>query len=287
MANFPLVTWQVDVPSFRIQRTGPDYDSPATTLWGFETTTTGGNAAATSLAGFLLDQIQTAGVATGSATYVYASGVSPSMSPMLYDLQLVNSLSTPVVIDFFSDAAAAVFGLQKTGGPAGIVQFSTSSSPGTVTRSTLNVDGLWMPCGVSGDVRRFTQQRAAVSSNDMSGLTTDIVNWGQVIDIEFLSSAFPAANLTRWFAGISVYASAAQRNVNDPNNTMEGMLAAAAAGRTFRIYREPAIAAGTGAGYYQAAKMPTIGRSSTVRDYASPVDEPRLWDSAGLFFRGA
>lgn len=284
MANFPLVTWQVDVPSFRIQRTGPDYDSPATTLWGFETTTTGGNAAATSLAGFLLDQIQTAGVATGSATYVYASGVSPSMSPMLYDLQLVNSLSAIVTIDFFSTAAAKVFGLSSVGG---LVNLATSPSPGTVTRSTFNVDGLWMPCGVSGDVRRFTQQRAAVSSNDMSGLTTDIVNWGQVIDIEFLSSAFPAANLTRWFAGISVYANAAQRNVNDPNNTMEGMLAAAAAGRTFRIYREPAIAAGTGAGYYQAAKMPTIGRSSTVRDYASPVDEPRLWDSAGLFFRGA
>lgn len=284
MANFPLVTWQVDVPSFRIIRPGPDYDSPAATLWGFETTTTGGNAAATSLAGFLLDQIQTAGVATGSATYVYSSGVSPSMSPMLYDLRLVNAGSTPVTINFFSTAAAAVFGLQA---PLGVVNLPTSSSPGTVTRSTLNVDGLWMPCGVSGDVRRFTQQRAAVSSNDMSGLTTDIVNWGQVIDIEFLSSAFPAANLTRWFAGISVYANAAQRNVNDTNNTMEGMLAAAAAGRTFRIYREPAIAAGTGAGYYQAAKMPTIGRSSTVRDYASPVDEPRLWDSAGLFFRGA
>ena len=102
-----------------------------------------------------------------------------------------------------------------------------------------------------------------------------------------MASAFPAGNLSRWFAGISIYATAAGRQTDDPNNTLEGLLAAAAAGRTFRIYREAATASGTSSGYYQVAKMPIIGRASTVRDYATPVDEPRLWDSAGLFFRAS
>lgn len=282
MANFPLVTWQVDVPTFRVFRGASTYDSNPATLWGFETTNTIGAAAATSLAGYLAQEITASGLATASASYVYSNTPAPALSPMLYDLTVASS-GGAVSVNFYTASAAAVFGLLGFGG---VVTFPASSL-GTVTRSTFNVDGLWMPNGVSGDVRRFTQQRAAVSSNDMSGLTTDIVNWGEVADLEFMASAFPAGNLSRWFAGIQIYADAAGRDVADPNNTMERMLAAAAAGRTFRIYREAATASGTSSGYYQVAKMPIIGRASTVRDYATPVDEPRLWDSAGLFFRAS
>lgn len=282
MANFPLVTWQVDVPSFRVFRGASTYDSNAATLWGFATTNTAGAAAATSLAGYLAQEITASGLATASASYVYSNAVAPANSPMLYDLT-VTSGSGALSVNFFTAAAAAVFGLLGLGS---VVTFPASSL-GTVTRSTFNVDGLWMPCGVSGDVRRFTSQRAAVSSSDMSGLSTDVVNWGQIADIELLASAFPAANLTRWYAAIQVYANAAQRDVDDPNNTLEGMLSAAASGRTFRIYREAATTAGTTAGFYQVAKMPAVGRSSTARDYATPIDEPRLWDSAGLFFRAS
>ena len=282
MANFPLVTWQVDVPTFRVFRGATTYDSDPATLWGFATTNTAGNAAATSLAGFLADEITASGLATASASYVYSNTPAPALSPMLYDLTVTTG-GGAVSVQFYTAAAAAVFGWVGFGS---VVAFPASSL-GTITRSAFNVDGLWMPCGVSGDVRRFTTQRAAVSSNDMSGLSTDVVNWGVVADVEVIASAFPAANFTRWYAGIPIYASAAQRDVDDPNNTLEGMLGAAATGRTFRIYREASTTAGTSAGFYQVAKMPAIGRTGSAGDYASAVDEPRLWDSTGLFFRAS
>ena len=281
MANFPLVTWQVDVPAFTVSRGASTHTSSPATLWGFAITTGAGAAAATSLAGFLAAEITASGLATASAQYVYSNTPGPALSPMLYNMTV--TAASGVNVSFGSVAAAARFGLLSIGG---VVPFPASPS-GTVTSSTLNVDGLWMPNGVAGDVRRFTQQRAAVSSSDMSGATTDVVNWGEVADLEFLASAFPAGNLSKWFAGIPIYAAAAGRDDADPNNTLEGLLAAAAAGRTFRIYREAATASGTSSNYYQVAKMPIIGRASTVRDYATPVDEPRLWDSAGLFFRAS
>jgi hypothetical protein len=285
MANFPLVTWQVTVPSFRVFRGATTYDSPVATLWGFETTNTAGAAAATSLAGFLAAQITAAPglAAVASASYVYSNTFAPAQSPMLYDLTVIDGAGA-LSVNFYTAAAAAVFGLVGFGP---VVTFPASGGAGTVTRSTFNVGGLWMPCGVAGDVRRTTTQRAAVSSSDMSGLTTDIVNWGAVADVEFIASAFPAANLTRWYASTQIYANAANRDVDDPNNTLEGMLAAAATGVTFRIYREAATAAGIVPGTYQVAKMPAVQNGSSASNYASAVDAPRLWDSTGLFFRAS
>ena len=285
MANFPLITWQVTVPSFRVFRGATTYDSPVATLWGFETTNTAGAAAATSLAGFLAAEITAAPglAAVASASYVYSNTFAPAQSPMLYDLTVIDSAGA-LSVNFWTDAAAAVFGQVGYGS---VVPIPASGGAGTVTRSTCNVDGLWMPCGVAGDVKRTTTQRAAVSSSDMSGLTTDIVNWGAIADVEFIASAFPAANLTRWYASTQIYATAAQRELEDPNNTLEGMLAAAATGVTFHIYREAATAAGIVPGTYQVAKMPAVQNGSSASNYASAVDEPRLWDSNGLFFRAS
>lgn len=199
MANFPLVTWQVDVPPFRVFRGASTHDSSAATLWGFATTNTIGAAAATSLAGFLASEITASGLATASASYVYSNTFAPATSPLLYDMTVASS-GGAVSVNFYTASAAAVFGLLGFGP---VVTFPASSL-GTVTRSTFNVGGVWMPNGVAGDVRRTTTQRAAVSSNDMSGLSTDVVNWGQVADVELIASAFPAANLTRWYAATQV-----------------------------------------------------------------------------------
>ena len=278
MANFPLIAWQVTVPSFRVFRGATTYDSPVATLWGFETSNSvTGAAAATSLAGFLAAQMTASGLSiTASAKYVYSNTFGPAMSPLAYDLTITGAAFG---ILFASTEQAALFG-QVGLGPS--VPFVAGT-----TRSPYNVGGAWMPNGVAGDVRRTTTQRAAVSSSDMSGLTTDIVNWGAVADVEFIASAFPAANLTRWYAATQIYANAANREVDDPNNTLEGMLAAAATGVTFRIYREAATAAGIVPGTYQVAKMPAVQNGSSAANYASAVDEPRLWDSTGLFFRAS
>jgi hypothetical protein len=120
----------------------------------------------------------------------------------------------------------------------------------------------------------------------MSGLSTDVVNWGQVANLEFLSSIFPAANLTRWYASIDPYYTAAGRLALDPNNTLEGLLAAAATGVTFRLYREQADTSGTTPTTYNEARMPMISEKSSAGDYAQADDEPRLWSTTGMFFRG-
>lgn len=143
-----------------------------------------------------------------------------------------------------------------------------------------------MPCGVSGDVTRTTKQRAAASSSEMSGLVTDVVNWGEVADIEVKSTLFPAANTFYWYATQAIYAQKAGRNVNDPNNILEKMLAAAATGVTFRIFEEAALAAGFTNTDYLVAKMPQVVSKSSAMDVVQADDEPRLWTTTGLFFRG-
>jgi hypothetical protein len=120
----------------------------------------------------------------------------------------------------------------------------------------------------------------------MSGLSTDVVNWGSVANVELLSSLFPAANLTAWYASIDIYATAAGRLLADPNNTLEGLLDAASAGVTFRIYRQPAAAAGFLPTNYLVARMPDVSSKGAVADYSSAEDEPRIWSTSALFFRG-
>jgi hypothetical protein len=120
----------------------------------------------------------------------------------------------------------------------------------------------------------------------MSGLSTDIVNWGQVANIEVRSTLFPAANAFRWYATQQIYATKAGRLVGDPNNILEVMLQAASTGVEFRIYEQDAIAAGLTNTDFLEAKMPGISGKSAATDFITADDEPRLWSLAGMFFRG-
>jgi hypothetical protein len=120
----------------------------------------------------------------------------------------------------------------------------------------------------------------------MSGLSTDVVNWGQVADIEVKSTLFPAANAFVWYAQQQIYAQKAGRSVNDPNNILEKMLEAAATGVDFRIYEQAATTAGFTNEDYLEAKMPGIVERNRAASVIQPDDEPRLWTTSGLFFRG-
>ena len=240
----------------------------------------GGNADANTVAGDIAANLVSNLGIGATAFFVYTNGTSPSVSPSKYCL--VTTATQTVTIDFYSVAAAKVCGfLTQT------VTIAPASPQPALTYSQCNADGIWAPCGVAGDIRRIVRQRAAASSSDMSGLSTDVVNWGAVADIELLSSNFPAANLTRWFASTQIYATAANRNVADTNNTLEGLFEAAAQGATFRLYREAATAAGVTPGTYQVAKMPAVSQRGAATDYASAVDEPRIWSTAGLIFRAS
>jgi hypothetical protein len=73
--------------------------------------------------------------------------------------------------------------------------------------------------------------------------------------------------------------------VADPNNTLEGMVEAAAGGALFNLYREAATAEGTTPGYYQPARMPSVAQQGKAVDMVAALDEPRLWNSSGIFFR--
>jgi hypothetical protein len=291
MANFPLATWQVTAPAFTVANAIGSVSIPAATgKWGFGVVNlppvTPNGAAADTIAYHLADAIGNAAlpgpppVSLGigaASTYNVAPGTNPSTSPLT--LTLATLSASAITLTFASLADAAVYGFAST-----TVSIGSSAQS---TTATFNVGGVWSPCGVAGDLRRTTRQRAAASSSDMSGLTTDVVNWGEVADLEFLSSVFPAGNLTRWFAATQIYATAAGRNVADPNNTLEGLLQAAATGVTFRLYRQQAIAGGTTPTTYVEAKMPTISSKSAAEDYTSAVDEPRLWSTAGLILRGS
>ena len=286
MANFPLATWQVTAPAavWTEDNSPPSTGiNAATGKWGFSVFSTATKVAdVDSAVGYLVDEINALGAGIiVTSVYVYTDGTNPATSPLF--VNFVYQSNSGGTLTFSSLADAAVYGFAST-----TVIFPPTAGPsfGTV-QTTYSVGGVWVPCGVAGDLRRTTRQRAAASSSDMSGVSTDVVNWGEVADLEFLSSVFPAGNLTRWFAATQIYATAAGRNVADPNNTLEGMLQAAATGVTFRLYRQASTTSGTTPTTYVEAKMPTISSKSSAEDYTSAVDEPRLWSTAGLILRGS
>jgi hypothetical protein len=279
MANFPLITWEVTLPKFTASLGGaPAVDVEPVAGYGFGLAAVPGDTASgDSIAGAVCLALDAAlGGVTPVATYQFTANTVPATSPLLWTLS--TAYGSTLVLDFGTDAKAAVYGFDS---------FIISIGGGlTTTQTTFNPAGVWVPCGVAGDVRRTTVQRAAASSSEMSGLWTDVVNWGQVANLEFLSSIFPAANLTRWYASIDPYYTAAGRLALDPNNTLEGLLEAAATGVTFRLYRQPADTGGTTPTTYNEARMPMISEKSSAGDYAQADDEPRLWSTTGMFFRG-
>jgi hypothetical protein len=275
MANYPLITWQVDAPGFEVDG---NPTGALGTKWGFKLDSFAGdlgNGAPDSLAGAFADAIVTYGGATSAeGIYVVNNSVGPAMGPVQWVLTFTEG---PYTVVFNSLADAAVYGFDAT-----TVTFTATPSAAT----PYNVAGVWMPCGVSGDVTRVTKQRAAVSSSEMSGLSTDVVNWGHVADIEVRSTLFPVANAFVWYAGQSIYATKAGRLVGDPNNILEVMLQAASTGVEFNIYEQAATTAGLTNEDYLEAKMPSISGKSAATDFLQADDEPRLWSAAGIFFRG-
>jgi len=273
--NFPLVTWSDTVGPITVNST----TFAAQTRYGFGiVSTTLKTAAADSVADYLRDAINTvigAGTVT-TTTYDYSDGTFPANSPL--GITWAYSTGASFTVDFGTVAMANKFGFAT--------QTVVWSNLATSKSTTINPGMFWGPAGLAGDVRRMLTQRAASSSSDMSGLSTDVVNWGAVADLEMMSTIFCAANYTRWFANIQIYATAANRVLGDPNNTLEGLIEAAAEGVTFRLYREAATAAGTVPGTYQECRMPGVSNKGSAEDYVTAADEPRLWSTAGLIFRG-
>ena len=284
--NFPLVTWQVTAPAFTVTNAiGTASVGSDTGYWGFgvSSLTAPYPADTGTVAGYLATEM-TAATAPGptslgitaTATFNIADGTSPSLSPLT--MTLTTTSASAITLVFASLADAAVYGFAST-------TVSIGSGPQTTT-TTFNVGGFWAPSGVSGDVTRTLKQRAAVSSSEMSGLSTDVVNWGEVADVEVRSTLFPVANAFTWYASQSIYATKAQRDVNDPNNIFEKMLAAAATGVTFHVYEQAATTVGFTVANYLEARMPGISSKSAATDFLQADDEPRLWSASGIFFRG-
>ena len=273
--NFPLITWSDTVGPVTVNSGSP---FAAETRYGFGITNTSTkNAAADTVADYLRDAVN-AEVGAGTivvTSYVYTDGPGPANSPLA--IQWTNTTGSNINVDFGTVAMANKFGFSS----------STTVIPGSGTLTTnINPGMFWGPAGLAGDVRRMLTQRAASSSSDMSGLSTDVVNWGAVADLEMMSTIFCAANYTRWFANIQIYATAANRQIGDPNNTLEGLIEAAATGVTFRLYREPALTDGTVPSTYQVCRMPGVSNKGSAEDFVTAADEPRLWSTAGLIFRG-
>jgi hypothetical protein len=280
--NFPIITWSESVGIINVDGSAPPapYDE-AEVRYGFGISSTSTKAAANDTAAdYLAGAINAVYPGMISAVeFVYTDGPGPSNSPL--QVKFTYSVPAPpadVVINFGTTAKANQFGFAT----------STTTFLSTTTEkfTDINPGMFWGPGGLAGDVRRMLTQRAASSSSNMSGLTTEVVNWGAVADLEMLSTIFPCANYTRWWAAIQIYANAANRLVTDPNNTLEGLIEAASEGQTFRLYREPAITDGTIPDTYQICRMPGVSNKGSAQDFVTAADEPRLWSTAGLIFRG-
>ena len=285
--NFPLVTWQVTAPAFTVTNAiGTVSVSAAADKWGFgvSSLTAPYPADSDTVAEYLAAQMTAAAIAgptslgiVAAATFNFTNNTSPSLSPLT--MTLATASASAITLTFASLADAAVYGFAST-------TVSIASGGSVTTTTTYNVGGVWAPSGVSGDVQRMTRQRAASSSSEMSGLSTDVVNWGEVADIEVRSTLFPVANAFTWYASQSIYATKASRLVGDPNNIFEKMLAAAATGVTFRVYEQAATTVGFTVANYLEARMPGISSKSAATDFLQADDEPRLWSASGIFFRG-
>ena len=286
MANFPIITWQVTAPAFTVTNAVGSVSVPAAAgKWGFgvSSLTAPYFSDADTAVNYLTSEMTSAAIPgpvslgiSAISTFNFTNNTSPALSPLTFTLSTASA--SAITLTFATLADAAVYGFAST-----TVNINSGSQS---TTSTFNVGGVWMPCGVSGDVTRTTKQRAASSSSDMSGLSTDIVNWGHVADIDVRSTLFPVANAFVWYAGQSIYATKAGRNVSDPNNILEVMLQAASTGVEFRIYEQAATTAGLTNANYLEAKMPGISAKSAATDFITADDEPRLWTLAGMFFRG-
>lgn len=272
--NYPLITWQVYAPGFTNSLAAP-FTGGTAFGYGFSNTNV---PPVDTLAYIIYDALLTAGAQYIVAEYNVVNTTGPSLGPATITFSYFANV--PMTLTFFSLADAAVYGFDTLS-----VLFPGAGNTYLVT-TVFNADGIWAPSGVSGDVRRTTRQRAASSSSEMSGLSTDVVNWGEVADIEVRSTLFPVANAFTWYASQSIYATKAQRNVNDPNNICEKMLAAAATGVTFRVYEQKATAAGFTSANYLVAKMPGISSKSAATAFLQADDEPRLFSASGMFFRG-
>ena len=277
--NCPLITWSESVGIINVDGNAPPapYDA-AQVRYGFGISSTSTKAAANDTAAdYLAESINAVYPGMISAVqFVYTDGPGPSNSPL--QVKFTYSTATPVVVNFGTTAKARQFGFATS--------TTTFSDLADEKFTNINPGMFWGPAGLAGDVRRMISQRAASSSSDMSGLTTDVVNWGAVADLEMLSTIFPCANYTRWWAAIQIYANAANRLVTDPNNTLEGLVEAASEGKTFRLYREAAITDGTIPDTYQICRMPGVSNKGSAEDFVTAADEPRLWSTAGLIFRG-
>jgi hypothetical protein len=273
--NFPLITWADTVGPITVNGTA-SIDAELAYGFGISNTATK-EAASDTVAVYFKNAIND--VISGAITttkYVYTDGPGPANSPL--QIEWTNTTGSGINVDFGTIAMANKFGFVTT---------TTVIPPSPAKKYTASNPGMfWGPGGLAGDVRRMLTQRAASSSSEMSGFTTDVVNWGAVADLEMLSTIFPAANYTRWWAAIQIYANAANRLVLDPNNTLEGLIEAAAAGKAFRLYREPATLSGIVPGTYQWCKMPGVSNKGSAEDFVTAADEPRLWSTAGLIFRG-
>ena len=277
--NFPIITWSDTVGIIDVDGNAPPapYDV-AEVRYGFGINSTATKAAANDTAAdYLAESINAVYPGMISAVeFVYTDGPGPSNSPL--QVKFTYSTASSVVINFGTTSKARQFGFDTA--------TTTFSDLATEKFTTINPGMFWGPAGLAGDVRRMLTQRAASSSSDMSGLSTDVVNWGAVADLEMMSTIFCAGNYTRWFAAIQIYANAANRLVTDPNNTLEGLIEAAATGVTFRLYREAAITSGTEPEYYQICRMPGVSNKGSAEEFVAAADEPRLWSTAGLVFRG-
>lgn len=273
--KLPAVAWAIGTGNMSLQVTiGGNTQTtsiPRSSTLGFGVLGNTWQASSTSVAGRIASAINahpsTVSVAAHYVVSDYTTG------PAAYAISYTVGSGTPITLTFPSVADAAKFG------------FATASVtiPGTTYTTPYSPAGVWTPNGSGGLVYSFKRQRAAASSSNMAAAFTDVVGWGSVEGLRLSIAQMPAAFAFDDFASDSIYAAQANRNVADPNNTMELMLAAAAASTdsgssalVITRYKGSIIKTSD-------ARMPAVATAPAVLDHLSWTDEPRYL-SGDVFF---
>ena len=260
---FPLVTWQVTVPTFTINVTANAINEVLTvtggTYWGWLTTSSGqytaatGSLADTMAAAYLTHTQITAAQPRYGDSAIFTTSVQAGSGTVGWGIRLTTlGVSTNVTITATSDPAAlALFGLKVND----VLKSNTTQN--TLTCVNRRTAGVWRP--KFAPPARLEPVQVAVGSGAMSeysAATQDRLLFGGRLIWSVVWEYVEAADISRQLLTVADYLPAANRAAGDTAGVLDDLLWALANGAIVKLALPPI---GTAAVDFRDAVMDVSG----------------------------
>jgi len=232
----------------------------AATYWGWSSDGSD-NAQADSIQGRLAALLTTATTATVTAAYTWPDGTAaPPVTAYTSNVTLD--------LDFTTDAAAQQFGFPDT---------STFQITNLIAKSADFTDaGHWQPSCYGGYDERWDENPNVGITESLDGSTRKLRTWGASLTSRaFMAPSVLVANIRSDAAAEASQATAAQRDVADPNSLLEMMVQAARSpentddARAFRVF--------TAAGVYRTCYFVDPSQVTAIESLCSNASARRVW----------